>query len=186
MLGLAIGAHHRQHRRDLRAAARRLGSRHRCRRRGRGGERHRRPARRARHQRRRGHGRAAALSPPPHRGGRRFALRAQGPLPPGAGGLAAATGSPVSATIAPTRRSWAAGSPTSSTTGNPFCLVLMDLDDLKLVNDHEGHVAGDEMLTSMAAHDARDGPPGGPALPHRWRRVRHAHARVPRSRRPWP
>jgi diguanylate cyclase (GGDEF)-like protein len=33
---------------------------------------------------------------------------------------------------------------------NPFALVLMDLDDLKLVNDHEGHMAGDEMLTSMA------------------------------------
>jgi diguanylate cyclase (GGDEF)-like protein len=33
---------------------------------------------------------------------------------------------------------------------NPFCLVLLDLDDLKLVNDHEGHMAGDEMLTAMA------------------------------------
>ena len=33
---------------------------------------------------------------------------------------------------------------------NPYCLVLLDLDDLKLVNDHEGHLAGDEMLTSMA------------------------------------
>ena len=32
----------------------------------------------------------------------------------------------------------------------PFSLVLMDLDDLKVVNDHDGHVAGDSMLESMA------------------------------------
>lgn len=34
--------------------------------------------------------------------------------------------------------------------GAPFSLVLMDLDDLKVVNDREGHAAGDEMLVSMA------------------------------------
>jgi diguanylate cyclase (GGDEF)-like protein len=32
----------------------------------------------------------------------------------------------------------------------PFCLVLMDLDDLKLVNDRDGHAAGDDMLVAMA------------------------------------
>lgn len=34
--------------------------------------------------------------------------------------------------------------------GSPFSLVLMDLDDLKLVNDRDGHAAGDSMLISMA------------------------------------
>jgi diguanylate cyclase (GGDEF)-like protein len=34
--------------------------------------------------------------------------------------------------------------------GVPFSLVLIDLDDLKLVNDRDGHVAGDEMLVSLA------------------------------------
>jgi diguanylate cyclase (GGDEF)-like protein len=34
--------------------------------------------------------------------------------------------------------------------GLPFSLVLMDLDDLKLTNDRDGHATGDEMLRSMA------------------------------------
>lgn len=34
--------------------------------------------------------------------------------------------------------------------GEPFSLVLMDLDDLKVVNDRGGHAAGDDMLGSMA------------------------------------
>ncbi len=34
--------------------------------------------------------------------------------------------------------------------GTPFSLALMDLDDLKVVNDREGHSAGDEMLVRMA------------------------------------
>jgi len=36
--------------------------------------------------------------------------------------------------------------------GGTFSLALLDLDDLKLVNDREGHVAGDDMLRSMARH----------------------------------
>ena len=35
--------------------------------------------------------------------------------------------------------------------GRRFVLALMDLDDLKLVNDREGHAAGDETLADMAA-----------------------------------
>jgi diguanylate cyclase (GGDEF)-like protein len=35
--------------------------------------------------------------------------------------------------------------------GGHFSLVLMDLDDLKVVNDRDGHVAGDGMLHRMAA-----------------------------------
>ncbi len=34
--------------------------------------------------------------------------------------------------------------------GATFSLALLDLDDLKVVNDREGHVAGDDMLRSMA------------------------------------
>jgi diguanylate cyclase (GGDEF)-like protein/PAS domain S-box-containing protein len=35
--------------------------------------------------------------------------------------------------------------------GSPLALVSFDLDGLKRVNDHEGHDAGDEVLTSFAA-----------------------------------
>jgi diguanylate cyclase (GGDEF)-like protein len=35
--------------------------------------------------------------------------------------------------------------------GDRLAVVLMDLDDLKIVNDRAGHAAGDEMLDSMAA-----------------------------------
>jgi diguanylate cyclase (GGDEF)-like protein len=36
-------------------------------------------------------------------------------------------------------------------TGEPFSLVLADVDDLKLINDSEGHAAGDDHLRRLAA-----------------------------------
>ena len=34
--------------------------------------------------------------------------------------------------------------------GHPFCLLLLDIDNFKLVNDTHGHEAGDEVITRIA------------------------------------
>jgi diguanylate cyclase (GGDEF)-like protein len=34
--------------------------------------------------------------------------------------------------------------------GRAFCLVMLDLDDLKTINDHSGHHAGDQVLSNVA------------------------------------
>lgn len=34
--------------------------------------------------------------------------------------------------------------------GNPACVLSIDLDDLKVINDTQGHAAGDKLLTSAA------------------------------------
>ena len=54
------------------------------------------------------------------------------------------------ATIAPSTRTSRASCSASGRTGVPLALVLLDLDDLKAVNDAHGHQAGDERLQALA------------------------------------
>lgn len=53
------------------------------------------------------------------------------------------------------RRGWeeilAAEESRSRRHGNPACVVVIDLDDLKTINDQYGHVAGDDLLRRTAA-----------------------------------
>ena len=40
--------------------------------------------------------------------------------------------------------------------GKPFCLVIMDIDHFKKVNDTHGHDAGDQILAGVADHISRN------------------------------
>jgi diguanylate cyclase (GGDEF)-like protein len=48
------------------------------------------------------------------------------------------------------RRAFDAALATAASTGEPYALILIDLDDFKRVNDEEGHPAGDAVLCSVA------------------------------------
>lgn len=85
---------------------------------------------------------------------------AQGRL---AGQLRAAAGTDPLTGVA-NRRAWEAEAARhlsrAQRTGEPLCVALLDLDDFKLVNDRDGHSAGDALLRELTT---------------RWReRLRHA------------
>jgi diguanylate cyclase (GGDEF)-like protein len=48
------------------------------------------------------------------------------------------------------RRAFDAALATAASTGEPYALILIDLDDFKRVNDEQGHPAGDAVLCSVA------------------------------------
>jgi diguanylate cyclase (GGDEF)-like protein len=48
------------------------------------------------------------------------------------------------------RRAFDAALDRAAATGDPYALILIDLDDFKLVNDEQGHPAGDAVLCSVA------------------------------------
>ena len=48
------------------------------------------------------------------------------------------------------RRAFDAALQNAASTGEPYALILIDLDDFKRVNDEQGHPAGDDVLCSVA------------------------------------
>ena len=67
----------------------------------------------------------------------------------------------------------------SQRTGRAFCLLMIDMDDLKGINDRLGHLVGDRALRLVGDVDPRAHPADRHGRPVRGRRVRRA---APRDR----
>ena len=62
--------------------------------------------------------------------------------------------------------------------GRSLALILIDLDDLKAINDRVGHLGGDAVLAELGERVREAAALHGHRLPHRRRRVRGHPARV--------
>ena len=71
------------------------------------------------------------------------------PVRPGATGLARRRADRISATIARSRRSCSRQLEQATRHGTTLALLLVDVDDLKKVNDERGHANGDELLAGL-------------------------------------
>ena len=71
----------------------------------------------------------------------------------------------------------------SARSGRGFCLLMMDLDELKAINDRLGHFHGDRVLRARRRGDHLGRPPDRHRRPLRRRRVRGPPARDRSDRR---
>ena len=71
----------------------------------------------------------------------------------------------------------------SARSGRGFCLLMMDLDELKAINDRLGHFHGDRVLRGVGEVDQRQRPADRHGGPLRRRRVRRPPARDRPDRR---